>query len=290
MADHNRNRSILPWWLAVVCCLCQGVLPPPAAAALELTVRQQRLSLSADGSPLAEILTGIAEQSGIAILYHGSPETPVRLTLTDIPIEQGLRKLLTGCSFSFIYEKRNSRSDIYLAKVIILPAQPDPAGEVSRFDPLPGSLPPEITPDSDAENKRQAVVPPGTKGSLVGDGVFVKASKASLRGLDKDAWKTLVNGRSVRLHLGFSGAPFKNTPEAAEFHGVQLSNVPSGSILEQLGMQTGDVVQDINGQRISRPEQLAAVLHEVLAGPGNGASRIEVERNDTIEPIYIELQ
>jgi len=46
--------------------------------------------------------------------------------------------------------------------------------------------------------------------------------------------------------------------------GVQLNAIKPGSMFEQIGIQNGDVIQELNGIKIDSPEQSAKILLEFV--------------------------
>ena len=45
--------------------------------------------------------------------------------------------------------------------------------------------------------------------------------------------------------------------------GVQLNAIKSGSLFEQIGIQNGDTITEVNGIQITSPQDSAAVLREL---------------------------
>ena len=50
--------------------------------------------------------------------------------------------------------------------------------------------------------------------------------------------------------------------EDGEMLGVQVNAIKSNSLFEQIGLQNGDVITEVNGLKINAPEQSAALLQE----------------------------
>ncbi len=63
--------------------------------------------------------------------------------------------------------------------------------------------------------------------------------------------------------------------EDGEMLGFQLSNIKSGSLYEEVGIQNGEVITELNGIRIDSQEQMAKIIREFAA-----ATEFEVEVMD----------
>jgi general secretion pathway protein C len=61
----------------------------------------------------------------------------------------------------------------------------------------------------------------------------------------------------------FSEARILPKYEAGQMVGVQVSAIKPGSLFEQMGVQEGDVITELNGIRIDSPEQSAKILLEL---------------------------
>ncbi|MCP3879981.1 MAG: PDZ domain-containing protein, partial [Sulfitobacter sp.] len=142
---------------------------------------------------------------------------------------------------------------------------------------LPQPLP--AAPVSGAESEQR-----------VGNGIFVKADRAIIGSLKPADIMNEIGGQTTGLRLGLAGGADLGNAEAggAEMEGVGVTSISQGSIFEKIGLQPGDVIQDINGIQPTTPNQMADALHQAISESG-GMVRIEVERGDIIEPIYIEI-
>jgi hypothetical protein len=87
---------------ATVAALMLSLWLAPSAAALagslEVTIEQGRLSLAAEGSPLAEVLQAIGEAGGFAVVLRGDLGQPVDRVVEDQPLDAILQQLAQGHS------------------------------------------------------------------------------------------------------------------------------------------------------------------------------------------------
>jgi type II secretion system protein C len=61
----------------------------------------------------------------------------------------------------------------------------------------------------------------------------------------------------------FSQARILPRYEAGSMVGVQVNAIQPGSLLEEIGLQNGDTISEVNGVRISSPEDSTSVLREL---------------------------
>lgn len=101
-------------------------------------IRNDRLNMNihVQNAPLDNLLRQIAEQAQISVVFYGSLNWDVSMEIVDLPVEEGLKRLLPRCNFSFLYQKESSRVAgklIVLKKIVIL--FQDGSAESVRFGP-----------------------------------------------------------------------------------------------------------------------------------------------------------
>ncbi|MCP3952106.1 MAG: hypothetical protein GY697_07805, partial [Desulfobacterales bacterium] len=103
-AGHNKGTLFNLLWVGCFFLFCSQLsAAAPNQIHGQITVADQKLTLVAEKAPLESLLQQIAAKSDLAIVFHGSLAQTVTLSLHDLPLEQGLRRLLKNCSFSFQY-------------------------------------------------------------------------------------------------------------------------------------------------------------------------------------------
>jgi S1-C subfamily serine protease len=76
-----------------------------------------------------------------------------------------------------------------------------------------------------------------------------------------------------------------NGPEGS---GIKLTRVPKDSFFSSIGLNDGDIVQDVNGERVETAEDFVEALQ--AATEEQTIIRIaRIRNNNLIDPIYIEL-
>jgi general secretion pathway protein C len=71
---------------------------------------------------------------------------------------------------------------------------------------------------------------------------------------------------------------------AAAIPGLAITSIPPGSMLERLGLQTGDVIRSVNGEAVTNETDVARI---VRARGVQGPFTAEVERNGLVIPIVV---
>ena len=98
---------------------------PRGAPTLQLTAG--RLTAHLTAVPLATVLVLLARQSHAKLVLRGPAEEPISVSFTDLPLEEGLARLLRGKSFTLIYATSsttttNARASDTLTELHLLPA------------------------------------------------------------------------------------------------------------------------------------------------------------------------
>ena len=87
---------------------------------------------------------------------------------------------------------------------------------------------------------------------------------------------------SVAPAPGAASAPPPIVTSSAD--GVVIQTVPPGSMLARLGLQPGDVVRSVNGERVTSEAEVARVLQQRGM---QGSFSAEVLRGGTVFPIAV---
>lgn len=71
----------------------------------ELHIEYNRglLTLSVENVNLKHVLTAVAEETGISVWYLKDFEKPITTDFNDLPLQQGLRRILRGMNYALIY-------------------------------------------------------------------------------------------------------------------------------------------------------------------------------------------
>ncbi|MGH8209314.1 MAG: PDZ domain-containing protein [Steroidobacteraceae bacterium] len=106
-----------------------------------------------------------------------------------------------------------------------------------------GSSGSQLAPTQDGQPGSDQAVPGGGAGRLAG----VDSSSANAAGSQQTPVQREKVSRGLSARAG---------------GGVEVDEVPSGSIAGKLGLQSGDVILSINGNVISSPEEFAAIYQQ----------------------------
>ncbi len=69
--------------------------------------------------------------------------------------------------------------------------------------------------------------------------------------------------------------------------GYKLMNIKKGSLIESIGLENGDIVKEINGRSINRPEEAFQVYQQLKNG---GSFVLDIDRNGKEETIRYEVR
>jgi len=113
----------------------------------------ERLSVAVAGLPLQVLLDEISRQSGVAILLADElADSPVSIQLPDLPIEQGLQRILDRHDSFFLYDRAGERA-AQLSTVWVYPR-----GRGREFMPLPAGLQRALTDGAPVDAAPQAAL------------------------------------------------------------------------------------------------------------------------------------
>lgn len=86
----------------------------------DVVIRDGNLSVSLENSSRREVMKAISEQSGIDIVFIGTGEE-VLLTdsLSEVPLDEGIRRLLQGASTAFVYTGKGSERRLKRVFVVL---------------------------------------------------------------------------------------------------------------------------------------------------------------------------
>jgi hypothetical protein len=92
-----------------------------SGAAAELPAFQlspaRRLSATFEHTRLVDALEAIAERAGLRLRLHGDFASPVTVALTDVPLDEAIKRLALGHSVCLLYEDRRPANPAALVEV-----------------------------------------------------------------------------------------------------------------------------------------------------------------------------
>jgi hypothetical protein len=265
--------------------LCGLVCVSYEASAGSVLVSGQKLTIHAKNTPLREILQTVSQQANILIVYYGTTDKPVNIDLNSMPLEEGLKKVLSGSNFSFLYKKSNdpgSADNIVLSKITIISGSSSDAPvrfgaqPVEPVTPTPLSnipvIAPVATPVAQIENEKDNSGRPNEGISLS------QADSDSLKQMSKEEMMSQIQGKETDIIPGIAGNPGNAAGLPEKSKGFQITGVTNRSFFSNIGLKSGDIIHNVNGRTVSSSEQLVAVIQNSLKGPGSAAPiRIDVD-------------
>ena len=96
---------------------------------------QSSLSVSADNTPLATILTEIMTRTGLEIRGLPSSQDTVSLNFSNLSLREGLQQVLVGKNY-FIIDKKSSDGAVIPSTVLILNSQTVSLTSIAPEEPL----------------------------------------------------------------------------------------------------------------------------------------------------------
>lgn len=72
---------------------------PAEPSSIEIAFERGRLTVDVRDAPLDEVLAAVGEEAGVAIQIRGDLTAPVTQSFADVPLDEGIRRLLRGHSY-----------------------------------------------------------------------------------------------------------------------------------------------------------------------------------------------
>lgn len=296
-----RSNKITFVSLALICLFLSvlsfaNAIDVPEGSALrhKIIVKDDMLSMDVQNIRLDAILSRIADQTNIRILFYGVPTQEITLKLDSVPLENALKRVLKNSSVSFLYSEEKSKSgkpQIVLNEIVIISEKKGTEIVYSKLaDDNAGSLSSPPVPPTERETPpaaKETVSEDKPKDSqrVYGDGVFVKLAPETSKKIALQEIFSSSNTITASLNTALS----QKIEASLDRNGVKIHTVEQGSALETLGLQPDDVIRQINGEAASNASKAESIIRKTLVNKEDTIIKMEVERDEVIEPIYIEL-
>ena len=79
---------------------------------LAVDISAGRISVKMDNVPLAKLLAVVAERTGARVVVNGTADENFSVEFHDLPLEEGLRRIVRGKNVAFFYESRISKGRV----------------------------------------------------------------------------------------------------------------------------------------------------------------------------------
>lgn len=127
-----RLRSIL-FSTVIFISIASSVLAQTQGQEFLIHYNRGMLSLSVENADLQRVLTGVAENAGISFTWPKNLEKLVTIRFYDVPLEQGLRRILKGLSYALIYAPSGEKDGVEtVSGVYVCPEGPRGRGRSRR--------------------------------------------------------------------------------------------------------------------------------------------------------------
>lgn len=100
---------------------------------LVLSVRGDRMSVKIDQVSLREVLAELARQVPLTVYVAGPvAQEPVAMTFRNLPLEEGVKRILEGKQYVLIHDRPNSAKGAHgggrIVKILVMPRVGSPSG------------------------------------------------------------------------------------------------------------------------------------------------------------------
>jgi hypothetical protein len=133
---------------AVFCLSCLGKEP------VNITYKEPTLSADLAGVPLDDVLEHLSESQNIWFKVHKSViDRKVSVQFTDLPLEKGLKRILTDLDYSLEFDSQGKPVGIVIVGEKAAGHAGTAGGRVAKSPPGPEDGPPEDVSDNFAEDE-----------------------------------------------------------------------------------------------------------------------------------------
>ena len=252
--------------LVVIACLLEG--STAYGSSISIKVSEPALFINAEEAALGDILTALAERTGLT-LRLGEPLTEsVSCTIKANSLEEAIRRLLTSHSYSLTY-KKNQDGIPFPDELKVLANRPD-GQTVAGLQNVNVQEPITAAALSDEGEANPGDDPPRDEHQKK-----IKRERFQQEFENLDALMEKVAAVPI------SGEPLSG--------GVRIMRLSGENALQQIGLNAGDVILNVNGYPVRSAQQLL----QSLQSPPGGQRMLRIERigaDGSPDPIYIELQ
>lgn len=225
------------------------------ASSLELDVRSSGIiDIQAEEVPLIDILKAISDKTGIILKSGDDLTNAVTIDLKAISVENCIHRLLAGRNYALIYKKTQDGKSVPIElRVVGSASLTNMTLSSSQISDISTEAP---APDDHMRKYQRK---------------WFKQAFADTKNLPKQI-STEVTG------------------DGHEQSGIRITRLAENSVFRQIGLNQGDIINDVNGEPVKTAQQFIQALQSVSKGNNHPIIRIERLKNDhSIDPIYIEL-
>jgi len=106
----------LKFWILTVCGIVLAILAPAWAASAPFEARcdNGRLSVTADGAPLAKVLKAVASSCDLEARGIGGLDRPVQAKFSGLPLRDGITKLMGKINYALLEASTTQRGHLVL--------------------------------------------------------------------------------------------------------------------------------------------------------------------------------
>lgn len=250
----------------ILCLVCQGnAVAQPLQATVSFT--EKECLIKARDMDLAALLTQMADSFPFSLKTSSLAVDQVTVDIHASSLEKCLELLLADWNYALTYKKKNMTPTpdtlwVFARKPDRLSPNPSNQDPVNSNQESPEPHPPQ----ADQHFKR----------------------------FPRQKYTAAFENKEVFLnHTHLIPIVIENNSEPAEeekqIYGIQIEHFTADSILQDIGINAGDVIHDINGFSVSSADELIEIMQ---AASSDNVQMIRIERTsgNVLDPIYLQLQ
>jgi hypothetical protein len=229
----NTARAIPVIWVGACLFIFFVFISLPAAASLDTRLDDlKKVRLSADSVSIEDILKEISEKTGIILYSTADLSEKISIEIEDEPFEKCLQLILGDNSHVLVFRKTGDSEFTPIELKVYPKAEEKPAEKsnavLNRSSDQSGSVP-------------------------VREGV-TNYDRSSIKRDFGDKNALTIQIEAVETTYG----------EGTRDTGIRIAGIAEGSVFRQIGLETGDVIRDVNGRMVKSSREFVEAIQAVI--------------------------
>lgn len=217
----------------------------------------KRVYVSAEDVSIEDILNKISTQTGMKLDSAADLSETISIHIENETIEKCLQLILDGKNYVVLFRKTGD----------------------NKFTPVELKIYPTITETGEGKNQTPLNVPSDQPVNVSGPKGITNYDRASFERAFGDRNSLLAQIKADETIYG----------EGTEDIGIRISGLAEDSVFKRIGLETGDIVRDVNGRQVKSLKEFIDAIQAVLAEQLPTIRIARMKHNGRHQPLYINI-
>lgn len=216
-----------------------------------------KITVSAADTPIIDLLADITDRMDIRLNAETDLDERVSLNMENASVEKFMQRLLAGKNYVLLFRK---------------------TGE-NAFTPVELKIYPGVTETEDQSMSAAVHVPPDAPVTVTDP---LTASDYNRPDFERDFGDADLLMDQFRADAAAYG-------EGTEDVGIRISGIPDGSVFKRIGLETGDIIRDVNGRPTRTASDFIEAIQSVISENLPTIRIARIKHNGKPLPLYINI-